>query len=176
MALRFNPFTKKMDKVGVIPQYDSDPASPSPEDVWVKATVSGGTGGGKLKALFGGGFPILSLNTGGESSYLLSYYTKENTIKRFQLSSYGELAFKSVSSDYLVTYADNTIECRNAITITLPSAIGVSGKIFNIKNTSSGTVTISPSLSQTIDGLSSETVQQYENITVQSNGTNWVIL
>lgn len=86
MAFSFNIFTKKFDVVGVIPQYSSDPVSPAAEDVWVKATVGGGSGGGVLKAITGLGFPIVSVNTGGSSVYQLSYKTKEGTIKRVTLT------------------------------------------------------------------------------------------
>lgn len=85
MAYSFNPFTKKLDIIGKIPQYDTDPVS-SAEDVWVKATIGGGSGGGKLKGLFGLGMPIVSVNTGGTATYALSFKTKEGTIKRVTLT------------------------------------------------------------------------------------------
>lgn len=62
--------------------------------------------------------------------------------------------------------------------ITLPSAVGIAGRVYKIKKTdsSSNTVTINTSLTQTIDGLTEYILtKQWEGISVISNGTNWLI-
>lgn len=84
--LIFNPITGKFDLTGSVPQYDADPASPNAEDMWVKRTASGGTGGGKIIAPLGLGFLALTPGVGGSSTYQLSYRTKEGTTKRVTLS------------------------------------------------------------------------------------------
>lgn len=115
----FNPLIKKkLDLVAetnnatiTIPQYNSDPASPTPEEVWVLKTgggtptgggiisafiggsmpyptvSSGGgvTGGGDIIAFLGGGLPFPSKGTTGSSTYQLSYRTLEGTTKRVTL-------------------------------------------------------------------------------------------
>lgn len=91
MSYKFNPFTGKLDDVGTgsssssgIPQYDTDPASPSAHDTWVLRGTTG-AGGGKLQYLFGLGMPI---NTTGvaTNTYSLSYYTEQGTIVRTNLT------------------------------------------------------------------------------------------
>ena len=63
--------------------------------------------------------------------------------------------------------------------ITLPAAAGVTGIVYNIKKTDSSinTVTIDGNAAETIDGKTTKVITtQYENVTIQSNGANWVIL
>ncbi len=90
----FNPLLKKkLDLVGdsnnatvTIPQYNSDPASPVQEEVWVLKTGGSGSGGGEIKAFLGLSFPYLSIGSGGAATYQLSYRTKEGTTVRGTLS------------------------------------------------------------------------------------------
>lgn len=71
---------------GAIPEYSSDPASPNPGDVWVLRSGSGGAGGGVIAAFGGLGFPILSIDSGGATTYELSYRTEAGTTVRTTLS------------------------------------------------------------------------------------------
>jgi len=69
----------------------------------------------------------------------------------------------------------------SAASVTLPDATGCGGRSYWIKNAStSGTtpvLTISTTSSQTIDGLSSWTLDEpYEVIRVTSNGANWYVV
>jgi hypothetical protein len=84
------------------------------------------------------------------------------------------------TSDYTAQLSDWTIAVDatiNSVTITLPSA-ATSGKTFNVKklNATINTVTITTTGGQTIDGNTSQIINDYENILVQSDGTNWIIL
>lgn len=69
-----------------IPQYDTDPVSPNPEDAWMLKTSGGGAGGGAIVAIMGGGFMASTPNTGGSTTYQLSYRTLENTTIRVTLA------------------------------------------------------------------------------------------
>jgi hypothetical protein len=89
------------------------------------------------------------------------------------------------STNYTLTTSNSIVLCNstgvnNDIIITLPTAIGNSGKIFYIKKIDSyelSDVTINTSLSQTIDGELSKTIKiQYQTIAVVSNGANWFII
>lgn len=83
----------------------------------------------------------------------------------------------SKSATYTALISDYTILCTaNSFTVNLPTAAGISGKVFNIKNTGSGTITVDGYSSETIDGESTQTVSQWENLSIQSNGSNWIIL
>jgi hypothetical protein len=64
------------------------------------------------------------------------------------------------------------------ITITLPTAVGVTGRTYTIKKVDSGAgnVTVATTSSQTIDGATTYTLgNQFTGITVVSNGANWDI-
>ena len=61
-------------------------------------------------------------------------------------------------------------------TVTLPTAVGIVGYQFVIKNSGSGTVTLATTSSQTIDGASTQTITQYQSLTVVSNGANWILI
>lgn len=77
---------------------------------------------------------------------------------------------------YTITTTDNTIECTSGtFTTTLPTAVGVTGRYYIIKNTGGGTITVATTSSQTIDGASTLTILTNKCYTVQSNGANWII-
>lgn len=81
------------------------------------------------------------------------------------------------NSIYTPNIFDYTIDCTsNSFAITLPSAIGIKGKIYNIINTGTGVITMNTSLAQTVNGIASGilTLVQYDNIIVQSDGSNWI--
>jgi len=63
-------------------------------------------------------------------------------------------------------------------TFTLPTAVGIAGRIYNLKKTgASGTTTLDGAGIETIDGaLTFVTTTQYESVTVQSDGANWIII
>lgn len=69
-----------------IPEYSADPASPNPGDVWVRRTVSGGSGGGEIRSFLGLGFPYLTADTGGTTTYELSFRTEAGTTVRETLT------------------------------------------------------------------------------------------
>ena len=85
------------------------------------------------------------------------------------------------TANYTASTTDETILVNAAglVTITLPTAVGVAGKIYTVKkidNTAYAT-TIATTSSQTIDGLTTYTLSnQYGGVNVQSDGSNWYII
>jgi hypothetical protein len=71
---------------GKISQYDTDPASPSAEDVWVLKAAPAVAGGGAVIGFIGLGVPLLLPGTFTSITYRLSFRTKEGTTKRATLS------------------------------------------------------------------------------------------
>lgn len=87
------------------------------------------------------------------------------------------------TNTYAILTTDATVlvsGASNAYSATLPTAVGVAGKIYMIKRTDAtpaNTVTIATTSSQTIDGVTTRKLQtQYEQFTVISDGANWQIL
>jgi hypothetical protein len=65
------------------------------------------------------------------------------------------------------------------IIITLPSAVGISSKIYTVKRITAGanTLTIDGAGAETIDGAANQAIAaQWASLTVQSDGTAWFIL
>jgi hypothetical protein len=86
------------------------------------------------------------------------------------------------TTTYSIATTDGSIFCSAtsaAFTVTLPTAVGVGGKIYSIKKTDNSTnaVTIATTSSQTIDGLTTQTLGIYNAwLTLQSDGSNWQII
>ena len=74
------------------------------------------------------------------------------------------------STDYLINATSGTF------VITLPTAVGISGKQYIIKNSGNGTITLETTSSQTIDGNVSITLIQNETVEVISDGSNWKVV
>ena len=82
-------------------------------------------------------------------------------------------------ASYTAAADDDVILCNSAaITITLPTAVGDTGKTYYIKNIhATGIVTIDPNGAETIDGNAKTFVlTQNSNITFCSDNVGWRIL
>jgi hypothetical protein len=77
------------------------------------------------------------------------------------------------------TTRDYTINCTGGLpsTINLPTAVGIIGKMYVLKNSGLGTVTLAAAVGEFIDGAPTVTLAvQYESITVQSDGADWIVI
>lgn len=85
---------------------------------------------------------------------------------------------RNITAADTFTSTDSTIEATGAVAynVTLPTAVGISGKIYVLKNTSGATKTLDTTGGQLIDGATSRAITATNSITVQSNGTNWIII
>ena len=84
----------------------------------------------------------------------------------------------TVTANYTVTDEDHTILTNGSsvLNVGLPSAATNSNYVYNIKNISTNGITISAAAGN-IDGQSSRAIcQQFENVTVQSDGSNWFVI
>jgi hypothetical protein len=64
-----------------------------------------------------------------------------------------------------------------AITVTLPTAAGITGQEFTIKNLTANAVTVATTSSQTIDGATTYALAaQWKYVRVVSNGSNWLVV
>ena len=86
------------------------------------------------------------------------------------------------TANYTATAVDEIINCDasgGSFTITLPTSVGISGKRYDVrKSDSSGnTVTIDADGSETINDAATQIITaQYVNVTVVSDGANWIII
>ncbi len=90
-------------------------------------------------------------------------------------------ALSQKTTTYTLTAQDFSIEVTTGThTQTLPTAVGVPGEVHFITNSGSGTVTVGTTSSQTFVNQTGTpttiTLNQFQGVMVQSNGTNWVVL
>ncbi len=85
---------------------------------------------------------------------------------------------ETVSGNTTLTAADHDVVLVSATaTITLPTAVGLEGYHFIVKNIGLGIVTIATTGSETIDGESTQDIpEQYVSYTFVSDGSNWFIV
>jgi hypothetical protein len=86
------------------------------------------------------------------------------------------------TANYTATVTDYTIDCTaNSFTVTLPTAgasvTGVpAGRVYVIKNSGAGTITIATTSSQTVDGTTPPTIAAGGKLILQSTGSNWITI
>lgn len=80
----------------------------------------------------------------------------------------------STSTDYTANISDETILVTvSGKTVTLPTAVGNTGKRFTVKLTVAGTATVATG-GENIDGATTYSLAaQYNAVTVVSDGTQW---
>jgi hypothetical protein len=112
----------------------------------------------------------------------------ENT-NDITISSTPTAALLNITSisgvNYSATSANDFIKAANSgvnITVTLPSAVGIAGKVLHIKKTDIGnTLFVASTLSQTIDGVDATATPiaitvQNETLSIVSDGANWMVI
>ena len=99
-------------------------------------------------------------------------------VVRNGLKSLGGITFPltGITATYLVKEEDYLIDVTgNTVTVTLPTAVGVNGQNYVIKNRGTGVVTVATTSSQTIDGANTKSLNNNDSIEVISDGSNWII-
>ncbi|HUP79325.1 MAG TPA: hypothetical protein VM260_12310, partial [Pirellula sp.] len=92
------------------------------------------------------------------------------------------VAYSAKTAAYTLTKTDSVVSgdaTAAAFSITLPTAVGVTGQIYIIKkiDSSVNVVTIATSSSQTIDGAATVFLStQWQTTRVVSDGANWLII
>lgn len=95
-----------------------------------------------------------------------------------QVSGSFSLAFATKTGNYTMTSSDCMVNCNSAsaLTITLPTAVGCTGREYVIKNINTGAVTIACNGAETIDGFATKQItNQYGCIVLYSNNVVWFI-
>lgn len=82
----------------------------------------------------------------------------------------AKTATYTAADDYCIDATANTF------TINLPTAVGITGRIYLIKNSGTGVITVDPAGSELIDGSATATVVSGASFSVISTGTAWIIV
>lgn len=86
--------------------------------------------------------------------------------------------YAAKTGTYTVGESDSVIDCTSGtFTVTLPTAVGIAGRKYVIKNSGTGTITVDGAGSETLDGATTAVLRPGKScITIQSNGANWIII
>jgi hypothetical protein len=86
--------------------------------------------------------------------------------------------FVAKTGSYSAQPTDAVIEATSGtFQVTLPTAVGAAGKMYFIKNSGTGTITVATTSAQTIDGGATAVLStQYSSLSVISDGTNWIVV
>ena len=87
-------------------------------------------------------------------------------------------AYTAKTGTYTATTSDYFIDCTTgSFTVNLFTAVGNTGRILIIKNSGTGTITVDPNGTQTIDGATTQLLStQWSRVHIISDGSNWKII
>jgi len=94
------------------------------------------------------------------------------------LQSGGSFAkfLRSISALRTLDATDCIILATGTYTVTLPTAVGISGRQYMIANVGTGVISIATTSSQTINGVTTDSLfTQYALLVLISDGANWII-
>lgn len=126
----------------------------------------------EIKTLSNAG-SIVMISSSGEKLGIGSAPTSKLSV----FGSFG-LMYNSTATGITLDDTYGTVQVTaTGQTITLPTAVGITGRIYTIKLTAVGSCTVATTSSQTIDASTTYSLSaQYKDVTVQSNGANWLII
>lgn len=120
--------------------------------------------------LLTGGVTTVVLDSGGSSGVGTSSPTST-----FHVSGSFATAVITKTTNYTATISDSTILINGTtLTQTLPTAVGITGRIYRFALIANSTATIATTSSQNINGATTYALSaQYKSVAVQSDGTQW---
>lgn len=102
---------------------------------------------------------------------------------RLHVNGSLSLSYIAKTANYTATINDYLIDCTSGtFTVTLPTAIGITGRVYEIVNSGLGTITVATASSQTFTNVTSTPTTLTlatalgKSIKVMSNGANWIQL
>jgi hypothetical protein len=100
-----------------------------------------------------------------------------STLSVWENKNQSIFAYTAQTTTYTALASDYVIHCTSGtFTVNLPTAVGVQGKVYIVKNSGSGLITIDPNGTQTIDGALTYKIGGNESLKLMSTGANWITL
>ena len=103
---------------------------------------------------------------------------KDSTGTILEIFSASSPALRNITATTTFATAEETINCTaNTFTVNLPTAVGIQGTTYTLVNSGTGVITLNADGTETINGsLTIDLSSQYISRTVQSDGSNWIII
>ena len=104
-----------------------------------------------------------------------NWYRKNSSNVEFIITG---SSYVSKIANYTLTASDYTVDCTSGtFTVILPTAIGIAGKIYVVKKTTTGIITVATTSSELIDGVLTFALNKNnDSLTFQSTGAGWIII
>jgi hypothetical protein len=99
---------------------------------------------------------------------LLDTNSTQTVTNKIILSAYRTTAISTALTD-----TDEILKVTATATITVPTAVGISGRFYRIDNAHTGTTTVTPTGAQTIEGETGQTIVGHACMVLYSDGANW---
>jgi len=116
------------------------------------------------------------VTTGTDTTRAITPDALTNSAPTFDGSSLT-YSVRSLATTGVFSSTDYTIKCTSGtFTVTLPTAVGITGRVYVLKNSGVGTITLDGNGTETIDGSLTVTANADDSYTVQSDGSNWIII
>lgn len=162
--------------------YDGSAAKPG--TVFCLGTTEATTAGAGALEVSGGIYATKAIISGSitdsTNTTSGSFITAGGAAIAKTLTTAGRILSTSIkTTTYTITTSDSVIICNSssAFTVSLPSLASAStGRQYIIKNKGSGQITLTASGSETIDGSVSVYINQYESLTIVSDGATWNVI
>lgn len=109
----------------------------------------------------------------------LSIATNATALSTLQVNGSVQFAYTAQTATYPITANDYAINCTaNTFTTTLPTAVGIAGRMYFITNSGAGTITLATTSSQTFANVvatpTTLTLATLTGVVVMSDGANWL--
>lgn len=149
-------------------------------DAGTDVAYLGGTSGNPLTIYNSSAVAVATFSTAGGNSFInskLMVGSNSNPTSNLQVTGSFAGSYIAKTANYTATISDYVIDCTTGtFTITLPTAVGIVGRIYIIKNSGAGSITLDTTSSQTIDGSTTKTIAAAAWLQVQSDNANWKII
>lgn len=104
-------------------------------------------------------------------------FTIDDTDKTIKSAGGIITNYVAKTATYSILRNDYLINCTSGtFTVTLPTAVGFTWQTYVIKNSGAWVITLDTTSSQTIDGVTTQTLAASLSLTVTSTWANWIII
>lgn len=141
-------------------EQDTEPSSPNAGDVWVDSNST----------------PTPPAYVSYQSTAPVSPSTGDFWVDSDSTPVTLSTAVQTTAVDMSPTATSWLVVCTATLTVTLPTAVGLTGKQLIVKNSGVGTVTVDGDGSELIDGAATQSLSAADSVTVVSTGSGWVIV